>query len=84
MKIDFKKYEFGNLVDKVDCSSNWFGGDYSTASSMERINPKDIIVSAGKNNSFGHPKPEIIKRFNDLGVNIHRTDETGDITLSTD
>ena len=29
----------GNLIDYIDCSSGWFGGDNKTKQTMERINP---------------------------------------------
>jgi len=31
--------KFGNLINEVDCSSNWFAGDNKTKQTMERINP---------------------------------------------
>lgn len=29
---------FGNLIDRIDCSSGWFSGDNKTKQTMERIN----------------------------------------------
>ena len=40
------------------------------------------VISAGKDNPFGHPAPEVIARLD--GDAVFRTDEHGDITVSTD
>lgn len=35
--------EFGNLVEELDCSSEWFGGDDDLKASMERIDSKGCL-----------------------------------------
>jgi hypothetical protein len=35
--------EFGNLVEEMDCSSEWFAGDKNLKASMERINPQGCL-----------------------------------------
>jgi len=35
--------EFGNLVEEMDCSPEWFAGDKTSKASMERINPKGCL-----------------------------------------
>jgi beta-lactamase superfamily II metal-dependent hydrolase len=40
------------------------------------------IISVGKDNTFGHPRPEIIKRLQDLDITIRRTDQEGTIDIS--
>ena len=39
--------------------------------------PRQAIISVGRNNTFGHPKPEIIQRFADAHTTLFRTDEFG-------
>lgn len=46
------------------------------------VDPSTAIISVGKDNAFGHPRPEIIKRLQDLGIVTRRTDEEGTIDLS--
>ncbi len=56
------------------------GSKYSTSQEfLDAVNPEEAIISAGKNNSYGHPSPEIIERLLKHGVKIWRTDEAGDI-----
>jgi competence protein ComEC len=39
--------------------------------------PKDAIVSVGRNNTFGHPRFEVIDRIANTGARLYRTDEFG-------
>ncbi len=45
----------GRIVDEVDCSSEWFGGDNSTKQTMERIGDENWQTSQ---NPGGTPKAE--------------------------
>lgn len=47
---------------------------------LEQISPEACVISVGKNNKYGHPDKEVIKRLNELGLNYRRTDEEGTIT----
>ena len=58
-----------------------------TSSSMpflEAIQPQIIIVSAGVDNRFGHPHPEMLERAQAIGATVLRTDELGTIEVMTD
>ena len=59
----------------------------NTSSSPEfvaAVAPQWTVFCVGADNSFGHPKPEILKRFRESGSNICRTDEDGAIVFHTD
>ncbi|HET9476452.1 MAG TPA: DNA internalization-related competence protein ComEC/Rec2, partial [Dehalococcoidia bacterium] len=49
---------------------------------LSRVHPLIDVVSAGADNPYGHPAPEVLARLD--GDAIFRTDKDGDITLSTD
>jgi competence protein ComEC len=49
---------------------------------VEAVQPRVAIASAGANNRFGHPHPEVLARY--AGVLLYRTDEHGDVTLRSD
>ncbi len=54
------------------------GSKYSSTSSfVQMVSPEVCVISAGKDNSFGFPNPEIIKRLNNTGSKILRIDQKG-------
>ena len=56
------------------------GSKYSTSEGfLKAVDPSDVIISVGANNRYGHPTPEILERLRNIGANIFRTDENGDI-----
>lgn len=44
------------------------------------IHPSLAVISVGKN-SYGHPRPEIIKRMKSLGIEVKRTDQYGTVEV---
>ncbi|GBE16897.1 comEC family competence protein [bacterium BMS3Abin15] len=57
------------------------GSKYSTSEEfLNKVNPNEAIISAGKNNRYGHPNQDVIKRLMERKIKIWRTDEMGDIT----
>lgn len=58
-----------------------------TSSSLEFLNataPEYAVVSAGKDNQYGHPHKEVIDRVSALGIPILSTAEEGTIIFETD
>ncbi len=51
---------------------------------LTHVQPQLGIISAGKDNSFGHPHPEVIAALNKLKIPYIRTDEHGTITVTSD
>ncbi|NWG39922.1 MAG: DNA internalization-related competence protein ComEC/Rec2 [Hydrogenophilaceae bacterium] len=45
------------------------------------VKPEYVIYSNGWKNRFGHPHPDVMARFRELGSNPHRTDYQGWIKL---
>lgn len=50
---------------------------------LNQLSPDLSIISVGKN-SYGHPSYQIIQRLRDSGSRVLRTDQVGDITISSD
>jgi len=80
-----------NLLTKgVDLQSDVLkvghhGSKYSSgAPFLAAVKPKIAIISAGKDNKFGHPNPEVIARLNHLGATILSTINLGDIIIYSD
>ena len=51
---------------------------------LQAIQPKITIISAEKDNSFGHPHKDVIKSLKNKGSIIYQTAEEGDITFYSD
>ena len=45
---------------------------------LEIIKPQEAVISVGKN-SYGHPNGDLIKKLENLGVKVRRTDLEGEI-----
>ena len=56
----------------------------SSAPFLTAVQPQIIIVSAGKENKFGHPRPEMLQRAQNVGATVLRTDELGTIEVVSD
>jgi competence protein ComEC len=48
------------------------------------VKPTYAVLSVGERNIGRLPHPEVIKRYQELGTKIYRTDEDGAITIITD
>jgi competence protein ComEC len=58
-----------------------------TASSQLLINqarPEIGVISVGANNSFGHPNPDTVARYESAGTKLYRTDKDGMVEIVTD
>ena len=45
------------------------------------LSPKEIVVSAGLGNSYGHPDAEALKLYANAGATVYRTDTNGTIVV---
>lgn len=58
------------------------GSKYSTPREfLERTDPVLAVISAGKDNRYGHPHEELIERLENQGCRIYRTAESGAVTM---
>lgn len=46
------------------------------------VKPKIALIGVGENNNFGHPNENVLRRIEELGSKIYRTDEMGEITIN--
>lgn len=61
------------------------GSKYSTSEEfLTAVNPELAVISAGRNNPYGHPTQEVLDRLEGVGVRPLRTDQIGDITMLLD
>lgn len=56
------------------------GSKNSTSNAfLQKVKPKETIISCGKRNRYGHPHLETIHRLQAYHTKIHRTDQSGAI-----
>ncbi len=53
----------------------------TTKKFLNQVKPKIALISVGKDNSYGHPTEDTLKRLNNIGSKIYRTDENGTILI---
>lgn len=76
---------YGKNLQSTVLKAGHHGSDTSSGKSFVGfVSPDYAVVSAGKDNRYGHPHASVLDIFNDLGVNILRTDELGTITFKSD
>lgn len=54
----------------------------SIAEFVEQVKPQQVIFTMGWKNRFGHPHPDVLRRFAETGAIIHRTDRQGWMRLT--
>lgn len=74
--------EMGQLPDIDILKVGHHGSRYASSDDfLSLIRPELSIISAGKNNSYGHPTDETLNRLSKIGSVIKRTDEDGDVIV---
>jgi competence protein ComEC len=56
----------------------------STANFLEAVQPRIAVVQAGYRNRFGHPRLDVMQRYDDLGVLVVQTPRCGASTWRSD
>lgn len=56
----------------------------SSPAFLDRVRPALAIASSGRGNRFGHPHPDVVRRFRDRGIALLRTDQDGGVDLVID
>ena len=59
-------------------------GTSSSKEFVEAIKPKVVVISCGRGNPYGHPVPYVLDRYKAVGAQVFRTDQDGQIELTTD
>ena len=78
-------YVDGKNLESDVLKAGHHGSKTSTSGELlSVVNPKYVVISSGKENSYGHPHEEVLNRLKDFKVGILRTDTLGTITFETD
>jgi len=75
------------LAQGFDVSADWLQSPHhgsrssSSQTFLRAVAPRGVLISRGRNNTFGHPHPLVMARYQRLGMQIHDSAELGAITL---
>lgn len=74
------------LIGKIDVLKVAHHGSKTSTSEefLKVVLPKFAVISVGKNNDYGHPNSEVLERLNKFGIQVFRTDNDGDIKITSD
>ena len=48
---------------------------------VAQVHPSSVVFTMGYRNRFGHPKPQVVARYRDIGAEIYRSDRDGLIRM---
>jgi competence protein ComEC len=78
-------YKFEDILSSQVLKVGHHGSKTSTGELfLEKTNPEYVIISAGKNNKFNHPHPEVVQKITDRNILMLNTAEAGNIVFKTD
>lgn len=77
--------ELLSKLPKVDMLKVGHHGSKSSSSSsfINKVSPQIAVVTAGKDNKYGHPHKETMDKLKNNGIVVHRTDECGSIVFNS-
>lgn len=77
-----------SLLEQVDLSQvdvlvagHHGSADASSGELLRAVSPEIVCISVGKDNPYGQPAPEVLKRLQNFGCQVYRTDLQGTITI---
>lgn len=50
---------------------------------IKKVNPQYAVITVGKNNRYGHPNKETMKTLKSENIEVHRSDECGNILFKS-
>lgn len=85
---DAEKISEDQIRSNIKCDVLKVGHHGSSSSTtknfLKKTEPTYAVVSCGKDNSYGHPDNEVIKRLEVQKINIYRTDTNGTVEAVSD
>ena len=74
-----------NFLDSDVLKAGHHGSRTSTSLAFaEAVSPKYAVISAGKNNTYGHPHQEVLDILHQVGAKVLSTIDSGTIKFETD
>lgn len=79
--VDHLQGEYSECVWDVLKTAHHGSGNSTTEEFLKTAAPQYAFISAGENNSYGHPHKETLERLKDAGAIIYSTQEEGAVTI---
>lgn len=73
--------QYPNLTTKYLKVAHHGSQTSSTPAFIEQVQPKIALISAGKNNIYGHPAAEVLDRLNEKKTQVYTTSEDGAVMV---
>lgn len=73
-KIQANVLKVGHHGSKTSTGDAW----------LKAVDPQYAVILCGKDNSYGHPHQEIMRKLEEKEIKIYRTDEEGTIVFKSD
>lgn len=51
---------------------------------LKAMSPETVVISCGMKNKYNHPIKSVMQLYKKMGITVYRTDESGDIIMTTD
>ncbi len=84
MVEEYLVHEFGNFLESDVLKAGHHGSRTSTSPLfLDKVRPEYVVISAGENNSYGHPHQEVIQAIQEHQATILET-KNGTIQFFTD
>lgn len=74
--------EIGNMNADILKVPHHGSNTSSTIHFVNKVNPSIAIIQVGKNNNFGHPSKEVLKRYKEKEIMVYRNDKNGAILIN--
>ncbi len=85
MESDVERENLNKFSDVDVLKSGHHGSASSSCMAfLEKIQPEYVVVSAGLNNSYGHPAAVTLNNYFSVGAKVLGTFRSGDIIMTTD
>jgi len=82
-EADMIQYYCGTDALKCDVLKVAHHGSRSSSSDafLDAADPEAAVIQVGKNNRYGHPSPETLKKFAERKIPVYRTDQNGAVGI---
>jgi competence protein ComEC len=72
----------GGLRADVATMPHHGSGTSSTAAWVAAVSPRIAVASAGRENRYGFPRPDVVERYRRIGAETYRTDRDGAVRVA--